>query len=201
MLQPAILISQCQGHAVELQFADVVDVLAATQFMDSALPGAQLFFVVGVVERQHGRGVAHFDEALARLAAHALGGGIRGDEFRVLGLEVFKLLGELVEFLVADFRLIENEVEIFEMADFIAEALRLFWEVFCGVHRKRLYRWSRWGRKFYRRGRGEVSRRTRRRVAVRETPQDANRIPASVQRVYYARNLYPDEPRHVVIGR
>ena len=77
----AIFIDQRQRHAVELEFADVVDVFAAGEFMDAALPVAEFLFVISVVEREHRRGVADFDESFARLAADALRWGIRSDEF------------------------------------------------------------------------------------------------------------------------
>ena len=134
--QLAIFVSQGERHAVELQFADVVDVAAAAELVHASLPAAQFFLAVSVVEREHGRRVADLDESLARFAADALSGGIGRDEFRVLGLEVFQLLGELVEFLIADFRSVEHEVLIFVVANFLAESFDLFFGVFWGRHRR-----------------------------------------------------------------
>ncbi len=124
--QLAILVVQGQRHAVELQFADVVDVVAAAEFMHAALPVAQFVLAVGVVEREHGRGVRRFDEAFARLAADALGGRVGRDQFRMFGFELLQLNHELVEFGVGDFGIVENVVAVFVMADLVPQCFDLF---------------------------------------------------------------------------
>ena len=123
--QLAILVVQGQRHAVELQFANVVDVVAAAQFVDAAFPVAQFVLAVGVVERQHGRGVRRFEESFARLAADALGGRIGSDQFGMFGFELLQLDHELVELGVCDFGGVEDVVEIFVVADFFPQCFDL----------------------------------------------------------------------------
>ena len=130
---------QRQRHAVELQFADVVDVFAAAEFVHAPFPVAQFVFAVGVVERQHRRGVRHFDESLARLAADALGGRIGRDQFWDARFQILQLLHQLVEFDVADLGIVENVIEILVVANFLAQRFDLLFDVFCGWHRRRLY--------------------------------------------------------------
>ena len=84
----AIVIAQRERHTVELQFTDVVHILASAQLMDTALPCPQLFFAVGVVERQHRRRVPHLDEALARLAADARRGSPATKSRNSLGISL-----------------------------------------------------------------------------------------------------------------
>jgi len=77
--------------------------------------------------------------SLARLAAHALRGRIGRDQLRMLGLQVFELPHQLVEFGVADLGLVENVIEGFVVANFLAERADPFLEVFgSSRHRKRL---------------------------------------------------------------
>ena len=123
--QLAILVVQGQRHAVELQFADVVNVLAAAEFVHAALPVAQFVLAVGVVERQHGRRVRRFDESLARLAADALRGGVGRDQFGMFGFELLQLDHELVEFGVGDFGIVENVVAVLVVADFLPQRFDL----------------------------------------------------------------------------
>jgi hypothetical protein len=52
----------------------------------------------------------------------------------MLGLEILELLHQLVEFGVADLRLIENVVEILVVTDLLAESFDLFLDVFGGYH-------------------------------------------------------------------
>ncbi len=77
-------VAQGHGKAVELEFADVLDFLPAAELVDAPLPVTQLFFVVCIVEREHGRGVLDLDEALARTASNALGGRVGRDQVWVL---------------------------------------------------------------------------------------------------------------------
>lgn len=76
----------------------------------------------------------YLDESLAGLAAYALGWRVRRDQLGMLRFEVFELLGQLVEFEVADFGLVEDEIEIFVMTNQIAEGLDLLLDVFCRHH-------------------------------------------------------------------
>ena len=83
MLQAAVAILKSQRHAIEFEFARVFDVGAPGQFVHTALPVAQFFLVVSVVEREHGRGMAAFEKTFTRFAADALGGRVGRDQSRI----------------------------------------------------------------------------------------------------------------------
>src|SRR5271165_5075694 len=78
----------------------------------------------------------NFDESLARLAAHTLCRRIGRDQRRMLSFEVLQLPHQLVEFGVADLRLVQDVVAILVMADFFAKSFDLFFGGFVGgTHR------------------------------------------------------------------
>ncbi len=58
------------------------------QFAHSAIERAQFGFVERVVQTQHGGAMRNFDEAFARLAAHALGRRLGRSELGVALFEV-----------------------------------------------------------------------------------------------------------------
>ena len=132
--QLAAVEAQRQRHAVELELAHVVHPRLAAQLVHAPLPVAQLLFAVGVVERQHGRGMRHFDEALARLAAHALGGRVGRDQLRMLGLERLQLVHQAIEFGVADLGIVEHVVAVLVIADLVAQRVDLLLHIFAGGH-------------------------------------------------------------------
>src|SRR6266849_3967137 len=74
--------------------------------------------------------MAGLDEALAWLAAYALRGRVGRDQLRMLGLEFFEFVDELVEFGVADFGIVEDVVAVFVVADLVAQGFDLF--LYCG---------------------------------------------------------------------
>ncbi len=80
--EPAVAVVRRHGKPVQFQLGHVAVGRAAQQFAHAAVEIAQLAFVQGVVQAQHGGAVADLDEALARLAAHALGGRIRRRQLR-----------------------------------------------------------------------------------------------------------------------
>ena len=102
--------------------------------MHAPLPVAQLLFAVGVVEREHRRGVRHLDEALARLAAHPLGGRIGGDQLGMLGFERLEFVHQPVEFGVADLRIVEHVIAVLVIADLVAQRFDLLLHIFAGGH-------------------------------------------------------------------
>src|SRR2546426_3205553 len=69
--------------------------------------------------------MAGLDESLAWLAANSLGGGVGGDQFGVLGFELFHFVDELVEFGVADLGIVENIVAVLVVADLVAHGFDL----------------------------------------------------------------------------
>ncbi len=123
--QLAAFITQRQRHAVELEFADVLNVGAPAEFLHPPLPIAQLFFAVSVVERQHRRGMRDFDESLARLAADALRRRIGRDQLGMRGLELFQLVHQTIEFGVADFGIVEHVIAVLVMPNLLAQGFEL----------------------------------------------------------------------------
>ena len=112
-----------QGHAqaVHLQLGHILDRERAGQFAAASLPGGQLLGRVGVVQREHGAGVRHLAKALGRLAAHALGGRVGGDELGVRCLDAFEFVHQRVVGGVADFRRVENVIQVLVAAQFGAQ--------------------------------------------------------------------------------
>jgi hypothetical protein len=99
------------------------------------LPVAQLVFVVGIVEREHGRGMPDFYKTLARPAPYPLSGRIGSDEGGIVRFQFLQFVHELIELGVGDLRVVENVVEILVVADFLAQRLNLLYEVpSCGSH-------------------------------------------------------------------
>ena len=109
------------GQAVELQLGDVLEFGAAHQLAHAAIEIAQLAFVQGVVETEHGRAVGHLDETLARLAAYALGWGIRRQQFGMARLQIAQFAHEGVVFGVGDFGLVQHVVQALVMAQRFAQ--------------------------------------------------------------------------------
>ena len=118
-------IDKRQRHAVELQLAHIFDVAAPAEFVNAALPVAQFFFAVSVIEREHGRGMLRLHEAFARLAANALRRRIRRDQLRMLRLDPLQLVHQRVEFGVGDSGVVEHVIEVLVVADFFAKGFGL----------------------------------------------------------------------------
>ena len=74
----------------------------------------------------------HFDKALARLAAHALGGRIRRDEIRVLFLKFTEAPHQRVVLGIADGGLVEHVIKMFVAAQFGPQPLNLLLESLLG---------------------------------------------------------------------
>ncbi len=118
-LERAVGILGSEGEAVELEFGDVLEGLVAEEVADSLVEGAEFGFVEGVIQAEHGRGVAEFDEAFAWSSADALGGGVRGDERRVGVFEGLEFAHEGVVFGIRKLGLIEDVIEVLVVADLV----------------------------------------------------------------------------------
>ena len=123
--------------AIHLQFANVINLVGAAKLVHAPLPGAQLVFVVGVIEREHRRAVPHLDEAFARGAAYPLSRRIRRDQLGIFRLQLLQSVHQHVKVGVADGRLVEHVIEIFVASNLLAQrfhlALNRTWG--CGLHR------------------------------------------------------------------
>jgi hypothetical protein len=76
--------------------------------------------------------VRHLDEALTGFAAHALGGRVIRDQLRMRFLQRLQLPHHRVVFRVADFRRVQYVIEIFVMAQFLAQSFDFVGD---GTHR------------------------------------------------------------------
>ena len=72
----------------------------------------------------------HFDKALTRLAANALRGRIRRNQFRVLSFDFLELLHEPVKLGIRNLRRVKHVIKVLMAADFIAQRLKLIKNVF-----------------------------------------------------------------------
>ncbi len=123
---PCGAVVEGEREAVELVFADVLEGIGAVERGgDTVGPGAELGFVVGVVEREHGAGVGDLCEAVLGLAADALGGAVGGDELRVLGFEGLEAVDEFVVLAVGEDGGVEHVVEVFVVLDLCGGGRRL----------------------------------------------------------------------------
>ena len=120
------------GEAVQLELGDVAEFGAAQQVAHAAVEIAQLGFVQGIIQAQHGGAVLDLDEALARFSAHALGGRIRREQLGVLGFQGLEPAHERVVFGVGDLRSVEDVVLMFVAAELFAELLDLARGIFHG---------------------------------------------------------------------
>src|SRR5208282_6326104 len=90
--ETSVTVHERQRHAVQLQLAHVFEIGAPAEFMHAPLPVEQFLFAIGIVEREHWRGMLRLHEALTRFAAYALCGGVGRDEFWIFRFEPLKLV-------------------------------------------------------------------------------------------------------------
>jgi hypothetical protein len=125
-LEQAAGVVDGEGEAIELEFGGVGEGLSGEEVADAAVEIAELAFVEGVVEAEHGRGVAEFDETVAGLAADALGGGIGRNNFRVICFESLEFAQEGVVVRVGNGGTVQNVIKMFVAFDFGAQGGRFF---------------------------------------------------------------------------
>ncbi len=124
--QRSILVKQRQAQSIEFVLRGVIDRLAPRPFPHPAVELAKLIEGGHIVQAQHHLAMFDLDEALPRLPAHPLRGGIRRHQARVPLLQLLEVLHQLVEFGVGDLRVIEHVVAVLVVADLLAELLDLF---------------------------------------------------------------------------
>ncbi len=112
-----------EGEAVEFEFGHVLEGLVAEDVADALVEGAEFGFVEGVVEAEHGGGMGEFDKAFAGGSANALGGRVGSDERGVGLFEGLELAHESVVLGVGELGLIEDVIEVFVVAEILAELL------------------------------------------------------------------------------
>ena len=110
------------GKPVQLQLGDVGELFLAQKPAHAPVEVPQFRLAQRVVQAQHGAGMPHLDETLARLAAHALGGRIRRDQLRMRGFQLLELAHHRVVFRVGDFGRVQHVVQVFVMAQLLAKS-------------------------------------------------------------------------------
>src|SRR6185369_3271499 len=82
-----------------------------------------------------GRRVSNFAETFSRLPAYSLCRRVRCNEPGIFSLQLLQLIHELVEFGIRNRGVIQNVIEMFMMADFFAQSVDLFGNIFGGHNR------------------------------------------------------------------
>ena len=122
--QPAVLVGERDGRAVELQLAD--ELRRTDLAFDAVDELVQLVERIGVSEREHRKAVAHGAEFRRQIAAHALRGRIGIGAFGVGAFEVLKLAHHRVELEIGDLGRILHvvlEIVVFELAAQLLDSL------------------------------------------------------------------------------
>ncbi len=91
--------------------------------LDTLVESAQLAFVEGVSEAEHGPAVANGGELLQGRRADALGGGVGCDQLGVGFLQLLELAKEAVVVGVADLRGVEDVVAVVVVLELAAQLL------------------------------------------------------------------------------
>ena len=122
--QRAMLVGQGDAEAVDLQLRDIRELLIAgvQRAAQPLVERARIVLVVGVVEAEHRRGVAHDAKAGGEgAAADTLGRRIGRDEIGMRVLERLQLGEQRVELGVGDLGIVVAVVALFVVADLSAE--------------------------------------------------------------------------------
>ena len=123
--EPAVLVAQGHGQAVDLELAHVAHRAVEPQRCQLArravAPASQLVEVHRVVERHHPHRVGDRRELGRRGTAHLLGGAVGGDQVGVERLELLQLPDEQVVVGVGDRRRVELVVAAVVRTDLLTE--------------------------------------------------------------------------------
>ena len=127
--QLAVLVRERHRQAVDLGLHHVVHLLAGHALLvehrlQAAVPLTQLVLTTGVGQAEHGLQVPVRLESLRWLRAHALGGGIGGDQFGVRRLQGLELAHPLVVHRIVHRRVVQHVVPVRCIADETAQLRR-----------------------------------------------------------------------------
>src|SRR6267154_191179 len=123
--ESAVDVLQRNAEAVEFVLGDVLDFFAAAALAHAAVEIGQGLVGKSVVQAEHGAGVLDGLEAFAGSGAYADGGRIGRDEVRMRGLEFLEAVHQAIVGGVGNFRLVQHVVEIFVMAQLVAQGFDL----------------------------------------------------------------------------
>ena len=133
-LQLPVDICQADGHAVELQFAGILQLLAAVG-LELVAERGHILFAIGIPQRQHGIFVCDLFEAFLLLwfildiASNMLSWGVGSRKVGVERLESLQLLHLQVEFKIGDDGVVQDIIVVIMPAELLAERL---YTHFCG---------------------------------------------------------------------
>src|SRR5882762_3730327 len=123
--ESAVHILQRDAEAVELVLGDIFDFFAAAALANAAVEIGQGFVGKSVVQAKHGAGVLDGLEAFAGSGAYTDGGRIGRDEVRMRGFEFFEAVHQAIVGGVGNFGLVQHMVEIFVVAQLVAQGFDL----------------------------------------------------------------------------
>ena len=121
--QQSVLVAQGQGEAVHLELGGVARGGFRRQLPPADLPLGELRGGVGVVQAEHGHGVAALLEGVHRRCAHALGGTVGIGVLRMGRLQVPQLALQGVVFRIRDRGLVQHIVAM-AMGSHLARQVR-----------------------------------------------------------------------------
>ncbi|VTN81339.1 Uncharacterised protein [Klebsiella pneumoniae] len=115
--QHAVFIENAHREAVELKLAAVGKTICAFQaILYPLVEGEKALFVKHVIQRQHRHFMADLAKGGEWRRPHPLCWRIRGNQLRVLALQLAQLAHQAVIFRIRHFRRVHNVVQIFMMA-------------------------------------------------------------------------------------
>ena len=121
LLEESFAVAGGEGEAIHFEFGDVAVGRSTEQFAHARIEGAEFPFIECVAEAEHLRTMGRFAEALTGFAAHAHGGRIGCGQFGMQQFELLQFAHERVVFLVADFRSVEDVIQMFVAAQGCAQ--------------------------------------------------------------------------------
>ena len=115
--QHAVFVENAHRETVELQLAAVDERVSAFQAIQHPLvEGQKALFVKHVVQRQHRHFMADLAEGGQWRRPYALSRRIRGNQLRMLALQLAQLAHQPVILRIGHFRRVHNVVQVFMMA-------------------------------------------------------------------------------------
>jgi hypothetical protein len=105
-----LFVGERHSQAIDLQFADVLELRVRQDVLRAPVPGQQLLFVASVGKAEHRYRVAMLLHVLRRAYPHALSGRVGRLQFGMLLLDALQLDHHLVVFRVGQRRIILHVV-------------------------------------------------------------------------------------------